>query len=104
MQPLLNMGFGQEECYRVVSADGASIIQSKSTPMDLPNGSIAFTPDMFAKPVYNNIAGNVSLSNVSDLQYLGMRNVIKPNFGNRMFFGGETAAATLATHNVNAKP
>lgn len=102
--PLLGMGYGEEECYRLVTPGLASIIQSKSTPMDLPNGATCKTPDMFGKPVWHKIDGVDELTHVNDLQYLGMRRVLKPDFGNRMFYAGESARATIATHNAIHKP
>lgn len=102
--PLLGMGYGEEECYRLVTPGLASIIQSKSTPMDLPNGATCKTPDMFGKPVWDKIDGVDQLTHVSDLHYLGWRRVLKPDFGNRMFYAGESARATIATHNAIHKP
>lgn len=104
MFPLLGMGFGEEECYRLVTPDLCSVIQSKSTPMDLPDGSVVTTPSMFGKPAYHKRDGVVGLSFIADLQFLGLRRVCKPDFGNRMFFAGERADATIATHNVQYKP
>lgn len=104
MFPLLGMGFGEEDCYRLVTKELHSIIQSKSTPMDLPDGRIMQTPEMFGHPVYATIGGEPILTLVADLQYLGLRRVVKPDFGNRMFFAGESADKCLATHNAYNKP
>lgn len=100
MFPLLGMGEGWEECYRLLTSELHSVIQSKSTPMDLPDGSVRRTPDMYGQPVW--IPGK--LTKVAHLQYLGPRKVLKPDFGNRMFFAGEAADKTIATHNVLLKP
>lgn len=102
--PLLAMKFGREECYRLVSENGATIVQSKSAPMDLPNGKTVTTVDMFGRPVYTKTNGTHRVSHVADMQYVGERAVLKPDFGNRMFFAGERAEATIATHNASAKP
>ena len=102
--PLLGMSFGEEECFRLSEQGGCSVIQSRSTPMDLPGGQICMTPDMYGKPIVTRTAEGVAKSIVWDLQYVGVRRVLKPNFGNRMFFGGERAAACIATHNLNNKP
>jgi hypothetical protein len=72
--------------------------------MDVPDGGIASTPNMFGKPVYEQIDGEVRLSHICDLRYLGLRRVLKPDLGNRMFFAGRTPRATIATHNANYKP
>ena len=102
--PLLAMKFGREECYRLVSENGAMIVQSKSAPMNLPNGKTVTTVDMFGRPVYTKTNSTPRLSHVVDIQYIGERPVLKPDFGNRMFFAGERAEATIATHNASAKP
>lgn len=104
MFPLMAMGFGEEECYRLVTPEFATVIQSKSAPMDLPDGRTVRTTEMFGKPVYIRAHGKVSLSFVCDLEYLGKRRVLKPDFGNRMFFAGENEYATIATHNAIYKP
>ena len=104
-EPLERISFGEEECFRLYAENGASVIQSRSTPMDLPNGQIKTTTEMFAQPVYTMLDdGQLRLSYVVDIVSLGVCKVIKPNFGGRMFLCGERADRTLATHNANAKP
>lgn len=102
--PLLRMSFGEEECFRLSEEGGCSVIQSKSTPMDLPNGSVCFTPEMFGKSIVIKTIDGIAKSIVWDLQYVGVRKVLKPDFGDRMFFAGERAEACIATHNLNNKP
>lgn len=102
--PLLRMSFGEEECFRLSEVGGCSVIQSRSTPMNLPNGSVCATPDMFGKPIVTRTVNGVGRSTVWDLQYAGVRKVLKPDFGDRMFFGGERAEYCIATHNINYKP
>ncbi|WP_444958073.1 hypothetical protein [Microbulbifer sp. ZKSA002] len=102
--PLRAMGEGEEECYSLRAPEGAEIWQSKSTPMDLPDGSIVHTSEMLGKPVYVLSSGSAQLSVVSKLQKLGVRRVLKPDFGNRMFFAGRKSGLTIATHNAIYKP
>lgn len=98
------MGQGEEECYRLVTGDMVSIVQSKSTPMTLPDGRTLRTPEMMGQPVVTWIDGIVRRSVVVDMQYLGVRPVLKPDFGDRMFFAGELPDRQIATHNANQKP
>ncbi|WP_444933569.1 hypothetical protein [Microbulbifer sp. JTAC008] len=102
--PLSAMGEGEEECYSLRTPEGAEIWQSKSTLMDLPDGSIAYTSGMLGKPVYVLSNGSAQVSVVSELQKLGVRWVLKPDFGNRMFFAGRKSDLTIATHNAIYKP
>ncbi|WP_444905315.1 hypothetical protein ACJJIU_22085 (plasmid) [Microbulbifer sp. CnH-101-E] len=104
MFPLRAMGEGEEMCYSLKTPEGAEVWQSESTPMDLPDGSIVRTPHMLGKPVYVLIKGSSQLSTVSELRKLGTRRVLKPDFGDRMFFAGRQAQLTIATHNAKQKP
>ena len=97
-EKLRAMGIGFEDCYRISTAH-AEIIQSKSTPMDMRDGSVVRTPYL---------AGHELLTHAHDWEvaqvaFVGLRKVCKPDFGNRMFFAGTTKDGTLATHNVRAK-
>ncbi|WP_444941254.1 hypothetical protein ACJJI3_01545 [Microbulbifer sp. ZKSA004] len=102
--PLRAMSEGEEECYSLHTPEGAEIWQSKSTPMDLPDGSIAYTPDMLDKPAYVLCEGSPKISMISQLHRIGVRRVLKPDFGNRMFFAGRMPELTIATHNGVIKP
>lgn len=102
--PLLGMSFGEEDCFALVTPSLAEVWQSGSTKMDLPDGRVLATAEMFGQPVYTKIDGAVQLSMVMDIRPLGLRRVCKPDFGNRMFFAGTTARATIATHNIMWKP
>jgi predicted phage tail protein len=101
MHPVVSIDFGAELCYRLVSDCGASIVQSASTPMTIPDGRTLRTPEMFGRPVVN---GGLETRQVCDLVRLDVRPVVKLNVGGRMYLAGERAEATLATHNANAKP
>ena len=98
------IGFGEEDCYRMVTASLASVVQSASTPMDLPDGRVRRTPEMLGMPVYVEREGVLRLDTVADLQFIGRRQVVKLDLGNRMFLAGERAGVAIATHNVQYKP
>ena len=98
------IGFGEEECYRMVTASLASIVQSASTPMDLPDGRVRCTPEMLGQAVYVEREGVLQLDTVADLQSVGTRSVVKLNVGNRMFLAGERPGLSIATHNAQYKP
>lgn len=96
---LRGMAFGEEACYLLASASSA-IIQSTSTPMDLPDGRIVRTPDMRGELVLPWAGGTEP---VTTLIPVGTRRVCKPDFGNRMFYAGIAPDACLATHNIQFK-
>lgn len=98
--PLRSLRFGEAERVRLVTADGASVVQSVSTPMDMPDGSFRRSTEMLGAWVMCH-AGS---SHVVAVEPVGWGAVCKPDLGGRMFFAGETAARTVATHNVNYKP
>lgn len=106
MHPLLAMDFGYEECWEVRTEDlRGCVIQSKSTPMDLPDGRTNIkTTDMFGEEVIRNVNGQLEKQVVVELYYVGIRKVCKPDLGNRMFLAGITPDATIATHNAIYKP
>ncbi|WP_448673365.1 host specificity protein J [Pseudoxanthomonas mexicana] len=95
---------GDEECYRLVTESGATIVQSASTPMDLPDGRVRRTPQMLGQQVLVHRDGRMTLEIVCDLQFVGTRQVVKVDLGNRMFLAGEFAGIAIATHNAQYKP
>jgi len=99
--PLLGIGAGAAECVRVVTASGC-VIQSRDTPMDLPDGRVVTTDQLLGQSVFVHASGR--FEPVIALQPLGLRRVVKPDFGNRMFFAGERAQTCIATHNAMYKP
>ena len=98
------ISIGEEACYRLVTTSLASIVQSASTPMDLPDGRIKRTPEMLGQRVLVQRAGQLTEELVCDLQFVGRRQVLKVDLGNRMFLAGESAQAVIATHNAQYKP
>lgn len=98
------ISIGDEECYRLVTESGATIVQSASTPMDLPDGRIRKTPQMLGQQVLVQRDGRMTPELVCDLQFVGARQVVKVDLGNRMFLAGEVAGIAIATHNAQYKP
>lgn len=103
MLPVRAIAFGYEECFELATASGASVIQSRSTPMTLRNGQTAYTPDMLGEDVLVCRDGALEWDVVVMLAPVGVRRVVKLNAGDRMYFAGTRSAATIATHNM-AKP
>lgn len=99
MQPLLGITVGVEECYRVTTVHG-EVVQSKSTPMDMRDGSIVRTPDLSGLDLLTHAHGFEPCS----VTLVGERVVLKPDLGDRMFFAGVRADSAIATHNIRAKP
>lgn len=97
--PLRAMGIGTEGCYAVRTAHG-EVIQSRSTPMDMRDGSVKRTTELQGRELLTHANG----WEVASIEYLGERKVCKPDFGNRMFFAGTSAVRTIATHNIVQKP
>ena len=99
-----SIAIGEEDCYRLVTTSLASIVQSASTPMDLPDGRVKRTPEMLGQIVLVERAGQLTEELVCDLQFVGRRRVVKVDLGNRMFLAGESSQASIATHNAQLKP
>jgi predicted phage tail protein len=93
------IGFGYEDCYAVRTAHG-EVIQSKSTPMDMRDGSILRTPELSGHELLTHDYG----WEIADIEFVGARKVCKPDLGNRMFFAGTMSGRTIATHNIQYKP
>lgn len=104
MYPLQAIAFGEAECYALECADGAVVVQSRDTKMDLPDGRVLSTEHMLGEEVCTKVDGEYRFSRVRRVRYLGLRPVVKPDLGNRMFFAGVASRATVATHNVQYKP
>jgi len=103
MHPLLGMPEGYEECYIVVAENGCSVPQSKSTPIPLRDGRLVRTLECLHHEVLTNIDGVLEWSFVSSLVPLGVRRVVKPDLGDRVFFAGCNPRMTIATHNIAEK-
>lgn len=101
--PVLNIGYAHAPCYRLVTPELCSVVQSIETAMELPNGQTRRTFEMQGEDVVICKDGEVSKSLCMDVQFLGTQPVVKIDLGDRMFFAGESAGATIATHNIRFK-
>ena len=94
------------ECLRMVTASGAAIVASTTTPMTLRNGACVLLPDMLHHDalVYR-LDGTFAWEQVVALEPAGVRNVAKIVVHQQCYFAGETMDAFIATHNpLNQKP
>lgn len=98
LAPLLAISFGWADCYRVTTAHG-EVIQSDTTPMDMPDGSVVRTHALSGHPVLQREHGFEPAA----IEYLGPRRVCKPDLGDRMFFAGTKRHRCIATHNIRYK-
>lgn len=98
MQPLLHMSVGVEQCYRVTTEHG-EVVQSKSTPMNMRDGSVVRTPDLAGLELLTHDHG----FEICSITLVGDRAVLKPDLGDRMFFAGVRSDSTIATHNIRDK-
>ncbi len=100
MLPVRAVALGEEDCFELVTASGARLIQSRSTPMTLRDGRTAYTPDMLGEDVVVCRGGALEWETVVALARKGVREVVKLNAGDRMYFAGTDPALTIATHNM----
>lgn len=100
--PVLSIGFGEEESYRLVTRSGHAITQSKSTPMHLKDGRNVKTLDMLYEDLLCRSGDEMKWARITTMQNVGVRKVVKVNLGDKMFFAGEDSEYTVATHNSTA--
>lgn len=94
-----------EKCVRLVSSSGASVVASVSTPMTLRDGSMLKITEMAGQQVLVMRDGGFAWEWVRDIKPVGTREVCKISVSDQCYFAGETAAAFIATHNIqNMKP
>lgn len=96
--------FGYEQSYLLRTESGAAIIQSRSTPMTLRDGRVATTDAMLGEDVLVKRGGSMTWERVVAIEDRGIRRVVKVSLGDRMYFAGADAVATIATHNAQMKP
>lgn len=102
--PVKWIGFGEENSYRVVTAD-AVVEQSQTTPMIMRDRRTVRTPDLLGEEVLVRFEdGRLEWQEVTELLPLGDRAVVKVDLGNRVYFAGVGTYATIATHNREVKP
>lgn len=102
-QTLRKMPMGQEECFLVTTANGAQVPQSVSTPTLVQDGRMVRTPNLLGEVVLTNLQGDLLWSEVISVEALGIRDVVKPDLADHVFFAGLDPAATIATHNLRDK-
>lgn len=102
-QTLRKMPMGQEECFLVTTANGAQVPQSVSTPTLVQDGRMVRTPNLLGEVVLTNLQGDLLWSEVISMEALGIRDVVKPDLADHVFFAGLDPAATIATHNLRDK-
>lgn len=89
-----------EDCMRLVSTSGASVVASVSTPMTLRDGSMVKFKDMVGQQVLVCRQGGFSWEWVKSLAPVGKREVCKISVSDQCYFSGETEQASIATHNI----
>lgn len=92
------------ECWRMVSESGAAVVASYCTPMTLRDMSIKYVPEMLGEYVLVQRNEVFTWERVVECYPVGKRTVAKISVYDSMYFAGETAEATIATHNVQYKP
>lgn len=89
------------ECLRLVTATGASIIASTTTPMTLRDGSCVLLPEMLGlEALVYRLDGSFRWESVTALEPAGIRRVAKISVSDQCYFAGERQGAYIATHNV----
>jgi hypothetical protein len=98
--PARQVRFGYEESYRITSASGAELLQSKSTPMTLRDGRMIYTPALLGEEILVKRGNDLAWERVVSLENIGERKVVKLSLGDLTFFAGTDPNATIATHNI----
>ncbi|HEY1034187.1 MAG TPA: hypothetical protein VGE09_04300, partial [Pseudoxanthomonas sp.] len=99
-----------QPCVRLVTADGAALVCSASTPFTAPDAPAdlpeytTLAPDMLEREVIVERAGLRLVERVVDVQDVGMHLVIPLDFGGRSFPAGEDAGALIYSHNMQKVP
>ena len=99
-----------QPCVRLVTAGGAALVCSASTPFTAPDAPAdlpeytTLAPDMLGREVIVERAGLRLIERVVDVQDVGMHLVIPLDFGGRSFPAGEDAGALVYSHNMQKAP
>lgn len=99
-----------QPCVRLVTAGGAALVCSASTPFTAPDAPAdlpeytTLAPDMLGREVIVERAGLRLVERVVDVQDVGMHLVIPLDFGGRSFPAGEDAGALIYSHNMQKVP
>ena len=96
-----NLPADDQECVRLVTVTGASIVASKTTPMTLRSGKCVMITDMLHREVIvYRLDGSFTWEEVEAVEYAGRRRVAKISVSDQCYFAGETMDAFIATHNI----
>lgn len=103
-RPIMAMPVSVQPCHRIVSASGAAVVASDSTPMTLRDGRTVYMPDMLGEDVLVHDADGLRWEPCVACDAVGHRPVAKINVSDTCYFAGETPCARIATHNATSKP
>lgn len=93
-----------QPCIRIVSACGAEVVASETTPMTLRNGDTVQMPEMFGEEVLIDDDGRLFWDVVVACYPVGRRPVMHVNVSDTCYFAGVDGLMRIATHNIYAKP
>jgi hypothetical protein len=89
-----------QPCWQLVTASGASVTASESTPMTLRDGSLAMFPDMLGEHVVvMDRDGATRWEQVTHMRYVGLRPVNQISIGGNCYFAGDARGTYVLTHN-----
>jgi hypothetical protein len=94
-----------QPCWQLVTESGASVSASDSTPMTLPDGSLAMFPDMLGELVaVRRHDASAAWERVTQMLYLGMRYVNQISIGGNCYWAGDINGIYVSTHNNGPLP
>lgn len=91
---------GTSECLRLVTASGAAVVASVTTPMTLRDGRCVRLPEMLGEQALVMREGSLMWEPVVSLEPAGVRTVAKISVRDQCYFSGEAADVFIATHNI----
>lgn len=109
VQPAIEMhrvraiSIAKAECAELELAGGAVVRQSLSTPMHTRDGAVVRTLETFGREILVKEGTDLVWRKVRRVTLRGRHYVAKLNIGDRVFFAGADAGATVATHNIRYK-
>ena len=97
---LLSCTKGSEQCVRITTDNGCSLVCSVSTPFDTPDGGHYLAPDMKGKTVLT----DMGLAIVKTVVPVGLRNVVRMHLGGVSYAAGTDGKRRIYSHNSTSKP
>ncbi|OBU70456.1 hypothetical protein A9K58_00450 [Stenotrophomonas maltophilia] len=91
---------GSAECLRLVTASGAAVVASTTTPMTLRDGRCVRLPQMLGEQALVLREGVLAWEEVVSLEPAGTRTVAKISVRDQCYFAGEVDGVFIATHNI----